>query len=603
MLKVTQSLRQISFLRNLSSKYSIGIHSKVGITDNLTPVNFIPISNLISHYHTTSKCFNFKGFDDEDGYFKGTQQNSTRRYDEPDSYNRNQRFERNRFGNSNNRSNNNGFGNDYSNTTHHHNEAVDKSNLITIKKNFFSPTEQLLSRVDSDNQRFLAEHNISIQGSNISPPIQQFSDHEFPDNLVNKLKQFSAPTAIQAQGWSIALSGEDLIGIGQTGSGKTLGYLLPALLHIAHHKQVYSQDKTSYTNAPLGLVMAPTRELVQQIFQVAIEYGNAMGIRCVSMFGGASRSIQLDNLNKNSAQLVIGTPGRLLDVLSTGELQLSRCSFAVLDEADRMLDMGFEPQIREIMAKTRPERQTLMWSATWPLEVREMAGMFLEKPVMMTVGSTELRANPDIRQLVSIVEPQSKNSKLMAIIDQLLENDPKAQLMVFTNTKRAAEFITSFLKNNSLRAESIHGDKTQRMRDNVLNGFRREHIRILVATDVAARGIDVPDLACVVNYDMTRNIEDYVHRIGRTGRCGKAGAAHSLLTAADAGITKDLIKVLRDAKQEVHPTLEALSREAGRGGKQQNRNGGYRSNNHSWNGPNRGGNHYGNNNNSQRSRW
>ena len=201
--------------RNLSSKYSIGIHSKVGITDNLTPVNFIPISNLISHYHTTSKCFNFKGFDDEDGYFKGTQQNSTRRYDEPDSYNRNQRFERNRFGNSNNRSNNNGFGNGYSNTTHHHNEAVDKSNLITIKKNFFSPTEQLLSRVDSDNQRFLAEHNISIQGSNISPPIQQFSDHEFPDNLVNKLKQFSAPTAIQAQGWSIALSGEDLIGIGQ----------------------------------------------------------------------------------------------------------------------------------------------------------------------------------------------------------------------------------------------------------------------------------------------------------------------------------------------------------------------------------------------------
>lgn len=440
--------------------------------------------------------------------------------------------------------------------------AVDASRLPPVQKDFFEPTSQLTDRTVEENKQYLQSHQIIIKGKEVPPPIQQFTDVQFPQAFDRYLKEFQAPTPIQAQGWSAALKGSDIIGIGQTGSGKTLGYLLPALMHISHHKKAFQEQGVNLSNAPIGLVLAPTRELVQQIITVADQYGPSIGVHAVAMYGGSSRNYQLSKLNRN-CQLVVGTPGRLLDFIQSGELTFGHCSFLVLDEADRMLDMGFEPQIRNIIRGTRRERQTLMWSATWPEEVKGLASEFLTNPVHMCVGSTELRANPDITQNVHVCDSHEKIDMLLDLLKEMFAVKSDSQALIFVETKRTADRIARHLGQQRIRAEAIHGDKTQRARDFVLDAFRRGRCPVLVATDVAARGLDIPDLMCVVNYDFPNDTENYVHRIGRTGRRGNKGIAHTFFTMEDAGNARSLIKVLKDAGQTVDEQLTSLANMGG----------------------------------------
>ncbi|XP_053689341.1 uncharacterized protein LOC128738319 [Sabethes cyaneus] len=437
------------------------------------------------------------------------------------------------------------------------------SDLPAFEKNFYKPSEEMQNMPDSEVTRFLTDLEITVKGKNVPRPSMSFKDGGLPDSIMDEvLKQgFSKPTAIQAQGMPIALTGRDMVGIAQTGSGKTLAYIVPGLVHIMH------QDKVRRGDGPIALILAPTRELAQQIQQVANDFGHRMNANNTCVFGGAPKGPQIRDLERG-AEIVIATPGRLIDFLERGITNLRRCTYLVLDEADRMLDMGFEPQIRKIMGQIRPDRQVLMWSATWPKEVRNLAEEFLTEYVQINIGSLNLSANHNILQIVDVCEDYEKDQKLLKLLTEIsAENETKT--IVFVETKRRVDDITRNINRNGWRAVSIHGDKSQQERDYVLNGFRNGRQGILVATDVAARGLDVEDVKFVINYDYPSNSEDYVHRIGRTGRSNNTGTAYTLFTNANANKAGDLINVLREANQVINPKLVEMSKSGmnGRGGR------------------------------------
>lgn len=267
-------------------------------------------------------------------------------------------------------------------------------------------------------------------------------------------------------------------------------------------------------------------------------------------------------------QLVIGTPGRLIDFLHTGELNLDQCSYLVLDEADRMLDMGFEPQIRQIINQTRPDRQTLMFSATWPREVRNLAEDFLNEYVQVNVGSLELSANHNIKQVIKICTEDTKDEHLEEIMKTIQSDSKPAdrKTLIFTNTKRMADRVAYTLQREAISAESIHSDKSQFQRENILKDFRDGRIAVMVATEVAARGLDVSNIKYVINYDYPMNSTDYIHRIGRTGRSGNTGTAYTLLTDENNSQVGELIDVMKEAKQEIDPELFQMAQQPKRGG-------------------------------------
>lgn len=270
--------------------------------------------------------------------------------------------------------------------------------------------------------------------------------------------------------------------------------------------------------------------------------------------------------------VVYSTPGRMIDLLSMGKTNLRRVTYLVLDEADRMLDMGFEPQLRKIMSQIRPDRQTVMYSATWPKEVISLANDFLNDWIQVTVGSLDLSANKNIDQIIETLED---SQKFNAFIDRLERTDPKDKVIVFCETKRGADQLTHNLRNTRARARAIHGDKSQSERDWVLREFKSGKSNVLIATDVASRGLDIKDIRYVINFDMPKNIEDYIHRIGRTARAGATGVAISYVTSKDAKIVRPLVKILREANQKIPPGLEDMARSGGGGG-YGGRGGGYR---------------------------
>ncbi|KAI5630692.1 DEAD/DEAH box helicase domain-containing protein [Phthorimaea operculella] len=284
---------------------------------------------------------------------------------------------------------------------------------------------------------------------------------------------FSKPTPIQAQGWPIALSGHDMVGIASTGSGKTLSYILPAIVHINH------QPKSSRGDGPIALVLAPTRELAQQIQEVCDKFANTSKIHNTCLFGGAPKGPQARDLDAG-VEIVIATPGRLLDFLESGRTNLKRTTYLVLDEADRMLDMGFEPQIRKIIEQIRPDRQTLMWSATWPREVQSLASEFLKDYLQINVGSLQLAANHNILQIIDVCMEYEKETKLSTLLKEIMA-EKENKTIIFIETKRRVDDITRKMKRDGWPAVCIHGDKSQNERDWVLQGrvlqpCRRERI-------------------------------------------------------------------------------------------------------------------------------
>uniref|UniRef100_A0A7S1AVP3 RNA helicase n=1 Tax=Noctiluca scintillans TaxID=2966 RepID=A0A7S1AVP3_NOCSC len=388
----------------------------------------------------------------------------------------------------------------------------------------------------------------------------------FPPQLIQRLRTagFTAPTPIQAHTWSIAVEGRDVIGVAKTGSGKTLAFLLPGFLRVLHGRPP----------PPTICILAPTRELACQIEAEAEKFGRPLGIRTACCYGGAPRGPQLSALRRG-VQVVVACPGRLNDFISSAAVRLQNVTYMVLDEADRMLDMGFEPQIRSVIAETSPDRQTLLFTATWPKDVRSLASEFLRKPIHVQTGKNEtLTANQDIEQNVIFCTSEAeKTTQLISILQNLQYGD---RCLIFCETKRATELLCSTLvSQHRIPAVRIHGDMEQRDRKGALESFRSARSPVLVATDVAARGLDVKGVSVVVNFEAAGTAKDYVHRIGRTGRAGNKGVAYSLLLRSEDRKAQDIVQVMRQNNIPIPPELqEVAGKRSGGKGKGKNRKGG-----------------------------
>jgi ATP-dependent RNA helicase DDX5/DBP2 len=449
--------------------------------------------------------------------------------------------------------------------------------LIAFKKDFYSESQIVRDMSSREVDDFRAKHEIAVSGRNPPRPIPTFKAAGFPSSILTELESagFPSPTPVQCQGWPVALSGHDLISIAATGSGKTLAFLLPAIVHIQ------AQPRLQRGEGPIALVLAPTRELACQILVECKKFGSSSGIRSVCCYGGVPKGDQARDL-RYGAEVVIATPGRLIDFLEFGTTNLKRVTYLVLDEADRMLDMGFEPQVRKIGSQIRPDRQSLFFSATWPKEIQGLArDLCREDPVMVTCGSAGRKANDKITQHVVICEEHEKEDRLRTILEAV--TDATSKVIIFTETKRGADQLQRNLRQSGVRALAIHGDKSQQERDWTLDQFKKSHCMMLIATDVASRGLDIKDINYVINYDMPKEIDSFIHRVGRTARGAAHGTAYTLFTSANSYIAKDLVKTLHDCNQKIPAELEAMVQHKGGNGR-----GGYGGGNRGWGGNSRG---------------
>jgi superfamily II DNA/RNA helicase len=367
--------------------------------------------------------------------------------------------------------------------------------------------------------------------------LTSFHDFGLAEPLTRALaeEQYATPTPIQSQTIPIALAGRDVVGIAQTGTGKTAAFALPILQHI-HGRPRRMERKTCR-----ALVLSPTRELSSQILDSFRAYGRHLHLKSTLAIGGVPMGRQVQAL-MNGVDVLVATPGRLLDLVRGNALRLGAVEFLVLDEADRMLDMGFIHDIRTIVAKLPRERQTLFFSATMPREIAELAGQMLRDPakVAVTPPATTVEL---IEQRIIHVDRAAKP----AILADVLRGEAIDRALVFTRTKHGADKVVRGLAKAGIAAQAIHGNKSQNQRERVLAAFRKGEVRTLVATDIAARGIDVDGISHVVNYDLPNVAETYVHRIGRTARAGASGIAISLCDAEEAAYLRDIEKLIRRA--------------------------------------------------------
>lgn len=305
------------------------------------------------------------------------------------------------------------------------------------------------------------------------------------------------------------------------------------------------------------LVLAPTRELAVQIKGECDKFGRSSDVKNTVVYGGVPKYEQARYLKQQTPEILIATPGRLIDHLELGNTNLRRVTYLVLDEADRMLDMGFEPQIKSIVSQIRPDRQTLMWSATWPKEVQNISRMFQTDAYEVHVGSMELQANKSIKQIVEVLDDYSKYPRLLDHMNHITRGD---KVLIFVETKRGCDTLCTSLRSNNFDCRAIHGDKTQQERDSTLDAFRKGHMPILIATDVASRGLDVKDVKVVINFDMPNDLEGYVHRIGRCGRAGAVGTSVSFFTEKSSRMARDLVSLMKEAGQDIPDGLSRYGR-------------------------------------------
>jgi ATP-dependent RNA helicase DBP3 len=437
----------------------------------------------------------------------------------------------------------------------------------------------LMSAKDADAWR--VEEKMSVEGPDAMSfaPLTSFSTanavfasvcgQEITETLFKSCAGFKQPTPIQAQSWAIAIKGRDVIAIAETGSGKTLAYILPSLARILHKQEqkegsfIKKREKKERTAYPRLVVLAPTRELAMQIQDVSQKAGAAFGLRSVVVYGGVPTQ-KRELRESGGADVVVATTGRLLDLLSDddkdkGALRMDRVEQLVLDEADRMLDMGFEEDVKKIIAKCpgTDQRHTLFYSATWPEPIRKLASSLLSQDaVRVTIGENdgELVVNHRVSQVVEVVEGREKDGRLLALLQQY-HKDRTNRVLVFVLYKKEAERVESLLNRRGWQCVGIHGDKSQGNRTQALAGFKDGTTPLLIATDVAARGLDIPNVSHVINYTFPLTIEDYIHRIGRTGRAGKTGISHTLFTKEDKAKTGALVNVLKEANQPVPESL------------------------------------------------
>ncbi|PUZ50213.1 hypothetical protein GQ55_6G042000 [Panicum hallii var. hallii] len=422
-----------------------------------------------------------------------------------------------------------------------------------FRKNFYIEVKDITRMTSEEVVAYRKELELKVHGKDVPKPIKTWVQSGMTSKLLDTIKKlgFEKPMPIQAQALPVIMSGRDCIGIAKTGSGKTLAFVLPMLRHVKDQPPVVPGD------GPIGLIMAPTRELVVQIHSDIKKFSKALGISCVAIYGGSGVAQQISEL-KRGAEIVVCTPGRMIDILctSSGKItNLRRVTFLVMDEADRMFDMGFEPQITRIVQNTRPDRQTVLFSATFPRQVEILARKVLTKPVEIQVGGRSV-VNKDITQLVEV---RPDIDRFFRLLELLGEWYVKGKILVFVHSQDKCDSLLKDLFQHGYPCLSLHGGKDQTDRESTIVDFKSNVCSLLIATSVAARGLDVKELELVVNYDVPNHYEDYVHRVGRTGRAGRKGFAVTFISEEEERYAPDLVKALELSQQAVPEDLKALA--------------------------------------------
>ncbi|KAJ3054388.1 DEAD (Asp-Glu-Ala-Asp) box polypeptide 23 [Rhizophlyctis rosea] len=441
---------------------------------------------------------------------------------------------------------------------------------------------------ERDWRIFKEDFNISTKGGNIPDPLRNWDESGLPTRILGVIRDvgYKEPTPIQRQAIPIGLQNRDIIGIAETGSGKTASFVIPMLVFISELPPLTEENQN---HGPYALIMAPTRELAQQIEQETVKFARNLGFIVVSIVGGHNIEAQAFNL-RDGAHIIIATPGRLKDCLDRRILVLSQCTYVVMDEADRMIDMGFEPDVNYILdalpvSNLKPDteesedpellrqaalasdhgpmgryfRQTVMFSATMPPAVERLAKKYLRRPAVVTIGTAGQVVDTIEQKVEFISDENKKKSRLLEILVQF-----EPPIIVFVNQKKGCDVLSKALEKLGYKATTLHGGKSQEQREAALAALKTGTKDVLVATDVAGRGIDVKNVTVVVNYDMAKNIEDYTHRIGRTGRAGQKGLAITFLSKGDEDVLYDLKQLISKSPSSVVPP-ELAKHEAAQG--------------------------------------
>ncbi|KAJ4966268.1 hypothetical protein NE237_018117 [Protea cynaroides] len=422
-----------------------------------------------------------------------------------------------------------------------------------FRKNFYIEVKEISRMTAEEVVGYRKQLELKIHGKDVPKPVKTWNQTGLTSKLLDTIKKlnYEKPMSIQAQALPTIMSGRDCIGIAKTGSGKTLAFVLPMLRHIKDQPPVVPGD------GPIGLIMAPTRELVQQIHNDVKKFAKVLGVNCVPVYGGSGVAQQISEL-KRGAEVVVCTPGRMIDILCTSSGKISnlrRVTYLVLDEADRMFDMGFEPQITRIVQNTRPDRQTVLFSATFPRQVEILARKVLNKPVEIQVGGRSV-VNKDITQLV---EMRPENERLLRLLELLGEWYEKGKILIFVQSQEKCDSLFRDLLKHGYPCLSLHGAKDQTDRESTISDFKSNVCNLLIATSIASRGLDVKELELVINFDVPNHYEDYVHRVGRTGRAGRKGCAITFISEDDARYSPDLVKALELSEQAVPADLKAIA--------------------------------------------
>ncbi|OWB77616.1 hypothetical protein B5S32_g1788 [[Candida] boidinii] len=430
-------------------------------------------------------------------------------------------------------------------------------------KIFYHESDFIKNLTKDEVNELRTKDNITVRSyknfKNIKNPILEWSHLCLPTKLLSVIESLGhdSPTSIQCEALPNIMSGSDIIGIAKTGSGKTLAFLLPLF------RQIMSQGMTNKGEGPLALIMAPTRELTLQIFKECKPFLKALNLRGCCAYGGSSISLQISELKKG-IELLVCTPGRLMDLLcaNSGRVtNLSRVTYLVLDEADRMFDMGFEPQVNKIVELLRKDKQTVLFSATFPPKIENLAKKILNKPIEILVGEVSI-VSDTIKQNVNVLENEDeKFTKLLQILGNFTSIDKTGKVIIFVERQDSADKLLTKLLKRGYPCFSLHGGKDQSDRDSTINDFKNGLVDILIATSVAARGLDVKNLNLVVNFDCPNHMEDYVHRVGRTGRAGNSGEAYTFITKDQLRNSVDLVKALELSEQTVPPQLLKMSQD------------------------------------------
>jgi ATP-dependent RNA helicase DDX46/PRP5 len=453
-------------------------------------------------------------------------------------------------------------------------EPVDHSKIdyMTFRKNLYILPRALAKLTQEEIAELRTKLTIKVRGKGCPPPITAWDQCGLSERTLSLLGKhgLEAPFAIQKQAIPAIMGGRDVIGVAKTGSGKTLAFILPMLRHIQ------DQPPRRDGDGPIGLIMAPARELAYQIRNEARKFTKSLGLSVVCCYGGAGIGAQISEL-KRGAEMVVCTPGRMIDLLSLQNgniVNLLRVTMVVMDEADRMFDMGFEPQIRMIMDNVRPDRQTVLFSATFPKQIEKLARAVLKYPLEIQVGN-RIGVNSDITQVVEVHEDSQKYLRLLQLLGIWYE---RGNVLIFVDTQDKCDDLFKELLTAGYACVSLHGGKEQIDRDHVLTEFKQLIKPVMVATGVAGRGLDVPEIVCVVNYHCPDHMEDYIHRVGRTGRAGRKGVAYTFISQAEAQFSGMCIDVLEALDEEPSESLKQLhdayvaSVEAKGGGKSNSNN-------------------------------